>query len=462
MNRIVIIGASDAGISAALSAREYNRSTEIHVLSADNFPNFSICGIPFFISGEVPEWQNLAHRRIGELEAFDIDFLPGHNVREIDAGSRQILASDPAGTTKQIDYDRLIIGTGAVPVSQKIPGYGLPGVFLLRFMEEALELQKFITERSPSSALIIGGGYIGMEMAEALHRRGISVSLAEIGPTVMPTLDPDMGEILREALASRGVQILTQTPVAGIEQAKDTLLASGQNGPIGSFDMILMATGVRPETSLAERIGIHTGTAGAIRVNRRMETNVSDIYAAGDCVETWYRLLDRYDYMPLGSTAHKQGRIAGINAAGGDMEFKGIVGTQVVKIFDQVAARTGLKESEAESAGMTPFSVRLTLPDHKRYYPGAQDMHIRIIGDLKTGRLLGAQILGRIGSEISKRIDIFATALHCGLTVADIAELDLSYTPPLSSPWDPVQEAAKVWLRHEKAPTGVFPITGKT
>lgn len=450
MNRIVIIGASDAGISAALNAREQSNTAVIKVLSADEFPNFSICGIPFYIGGEVADWRNLAHRSIGELESFAVDFRLGHRVTEIDSGGKFIIALDPAGKAERFNYDRLIVGTGAVAVRPEIPGCRLPGVFLLRYMGEALAVQKYIVERSPARALIVGGGYIGMEMAEALHRRGLSVTLAEIGPSVMPTLDPDMGDLLKEALTSRGIRVLTRMPVTRIEESGKALAAFGGNGQIGSFDMILLATGVRPETAIAKAIGIPTGPGGAIRVNRRMETGIPDVYAAGDCVETWHALLGRYVYMPLGSTAHKQGRVAGINAAGGVMEFKGVVGTQVVKVFDRVAARTGLKETEAEAAGMSPFAAMMTLPDHKAYYPGAREMHVRVIGDRRTGRLIGAQILGHIESEISKRIDIFATALHCGLSVADFAELDLSYTPPLSTPWDPVQEAAKLWLKQIK------------
>jgi NADPH-dependent 2,4-dienoyl-CoA reductase/sulfur reductase-like enzyme len=212
-------------------------------------------------------------------------------------------------------------------------------------------------------------------------------------------------------------------------------------------DLVLVAVGVQPNSELGAAAGITTGVKGALRVNRRMETNHSGIYGAGDCVETWHRLLDRYAYLPLGTTSHKQGRIAAENAVGGNREFAGSLGTQVVKIFDLIAARTGLRDHEALNAGYCPSTVETTLWDHKAYYPGAHELHVRVTGDRNTGLLLGAQLLGHDDSEVSKRIDIFASALFHGMTVEALNDLDLSYTPPLSSPWDPVQLGAQFWAK---------------
>ena len=212
-------------------------------------------------------------------------------------------------------------------------------------------------------------------------------------------------------------------------------------------DMVLVATGVRPETTLAASAGVELGRWGAIRVNKAMETNVPHIYAAGDCVETWHHVLDQYVYLPLGSTAHKQGRVAGENAAGGHREFAGTLGTQAVKVFDLVAARTGLRDAEAAAAGFDPLTVEIETWDHKVYYPGATRMHVRITGDRQTGRLLGAQIVGHRGAEVSKRVDVFATALFHKMKIDALNDVDLSYTPPLSSPWDPVQMSAQAWVK---------------
>ena len=210
-------------------------------------------------------------------------------------------------------------------------------------------------------------------------------------------------------------------------------------------DMVLVAAGARPSTALAQTAGIGLGAGNAIQVDRRMATEATDIWAAGDCVQTWHRMLERHVYMPLGTTAHKQGRVAGENMLGGDCEFQGSLGTQVVKVLDQVAARTGLREIEAAEAGFDPLTVSLTSWDHKVYYPGAKELRIRLTGDRPTGRLLGAQLVGHRESEVSKRVDIVATALYHGMTVKALCDLDLSYTPPLSSPWDPVQMAAMEW-----------------
>ena len=219
----------------------------------------------------------------------------------------------------------------------------------------------------------------------------------------------------------------------------------GTNGLEASADLVLVATGVKPASEIAARAGISTGQKRAIQVDTRMRTNIPDIYAAGDCAETWHRTLQQYRYLPLGTTSHKQGRVAGENAVGGNKEFAGSVGTQVVKVFELAVARTGLREDEAINAGFKPLTVETTAWDHTAYYPGAREMRIRVTGDPDTGKLLGAQIVGHWRSEVAKRIDIFAAALFHGVSVDDLNDLDLSYTPPLSSPWDPAQIAAQNW-----------------
>ena len=219
----------------------------------------------------------------------------------------------------------------------------------------------------------------------------------------------------------------------------------GDRGFEEPADVVLVVVGVRPDVDLARTAGVELGERGAIRVDRGMRTNVPHVYAAGDCVHTWHHLTEHYTYMPLGTTSHKQGRVAGENAVGGRREYAGSLGTQVVKIFDLVAARTGLREHEAIAAGYEPFTIDRTFDDHKAYYPGATPLRIRLTGDAASGRLLGAQLLGHYGAEVSKRVDIYATALHHHMTIDALADLDLSYTPPLSSPWDPTQMAALAW-----------------
>jgi len=443
--RLLIIGGSDAGISAALRIRELDARAAVTVVVADAFPNFSICGIPFLLSGEVADWRSLAHRSVAEIEARGIELLLEHRAESIDQRGKSVRVVSSDGRPREIAYDRLLIATGAVSARPPITGLDIPGVFLLRSMSDGLAVKHHMEREKPRRAAIIGGGYIGLEMADALTCRGLDVTLMEFAPEVLASLDPDLGSLVRAELGSRGVRVVTGVAVSGIERVDGGLLVRAAASEAILADLVLVATGARPSVALARSAGVALGTAGAIRVDRTMATGTPDILAAGDCAETWHRLLGRADYLPLGTTAHKQGRIAGENLLGGSREFPGSLGTQVVKVFDLVAARTGLRDKEATAAGFDPLTVALTTWDHKVYYPGARELHIRITGDRGAGRLLGAQIVGHRNSEIAKRIDILAAALFHGMRVEELCDLDLAYTPPLSTPWDPVQVAALEW-----------------
>ena len=321
-------------------------------------------------------------------------------------------------------------------------------------MDDCFAVHKWLTEHEPRSALIVGGGYIGMEMADALSIRGLSVTVVEFAETVLTTVDKPLGEEIAVELGRHGVSTATGVGIESIERDGKGLTVKGTKGFSARVDLALVAVGCRPSAQLAAGAGIETGIKGAIKVNRRMETSASDIYAAGDCVETWHHLLKNYTYLPLGTTAHKQGRIAEKTPWAVIASSTGSLGTQAVKIFDLVAARTGLRDSEAQEAGLDPLTDQFEAWDHKSYYPGAEKMIIRITGDRSTHRLLGAQILGHYKSEVSKRIDIFAAALFNNMTVEQLSDLDLSYTPPLSSPWDPVQMAAQAWVRSSQVTIG--------
>lgn len=439
--KLLIIGGSDAGISAALRARELDPSTDITVLLDDEFPNYSICGLPFYLSGETPEWRSLAHR----TEFHGITVRRGHRAHQIDPEGKTVRVLVQGVGEASFPYDKLVIGTGAGPVQPKIQGGTLPGIFPLHTMKDSFVVHQYLESAKPQRAVIVGAGYIGLEMADALTRRGIEVTILSRTPTVLATVDAEFGEIVSEELRKHGVRVSTSVEARSITQTIGGLHVSGSNGFEHDCDMVLIAVGVKPHTELGLEAGLKVGAKGAFLTNRRMESSVPNIYVAGDCGETWHRLLNRYTYMPLGTTAHKQGRVAGENALGGNREFAGSLGTQVVKIFDLVIARTGLRQDEAEREGLPAATVMSAANDHKAYYPGATPLHLRVTGDRHTGRLLGAQILGRWGAEISKRVDIFAAALFQGMTVDQVSDLDLSYTPPLSSPWDPVQMASQAW-----------------
>ena len=295
-------------------------------------------------------------------------------------------------------------------------------------------------------------------MAEGLTARGLSVTQIEQLPEVLPTVDPELGALVRAELTHHGVDVQCDTRVdsiAALPESSDARLEVSATGPGGQplryqADVVLISVGVRPDTTLAVSAGAELGVKGAISVDRQMRTNLPDVFAAGDCVTTHHRLLGE-SYLPLGTTAHKQGRTAGENALGANREFAGSLGTQVVKIFNLVAARTGLRDHEAIAAGFDPLTVTTTADDHKAYYPGSHPITISYTGDGNTGRLLGVQLVGRLGSEIAKRIDIPATAIFNEQTVDAISDLDLSYTPPLGSPWDAIQAGAQAWVRQAQA-----------
>jgi NADPH-dependent 2,4-dienoyl-CoA reductase/sulfur reductase-like enzyme len=469
-SRLVIIGGSDAGISAALRAREVNPALDVTVVVADAFPNYSICGLPFYLSGEVTDWHALAHRTAADIEAQGITLLLDTVAVAIAPAARQILVRDAAGHAHSLAYGRLIIATGAEPAPPPIVGLDLPGVYPLHTMADSFRVHLHLETHTPRSAVIVGGGYIGLEMADALVHRGVAVTLVQRGPSVLGTIEAELGAHVADQLTRHGVKVVAGVAVSSIERDAAQLVVSGTMRDTAAQErdystagqLVLVATGVRPVTALAASAGVELGTRGAMRVSRTMATNVPGIYAAGDCVETWHRLLERSSYLPPGTTAHKQGRVAGENAAldlSADGQshtrrtFAGSLGTQVVKVFDLVIARTGLLEAEARMAGYDPRTVESIVWDHKVYYPGAQQMRIRLTADRPSMRLLGAQLVGNWGSEVAKRADIFATALHMGLRVDDLNDLDLSYTPPVSSPWDPVQMAALTWLRPAPPPS---------
>jgi NADPH-dependent 2,4-dienoyl-CoA reductase/sulfur reductase-like enzyme len=456
---IVAVGGSDAGISAALRAREVDAGAEVTVVVADAYPNFSICGIPYYVSGEVTHWRSLAHRTTGDLEAAGMRLRLDTTARKVDVAGRMLHLTGPDGAAEDaMPYDQLVIGTGAVPVRPPIAGLDAlgpgDGMHLLHSMDDTFAVMRTLEETGTGSAVIVGAGYVGLEMAEALTARGLAVTQLERLPEVLPTVDEELGGLVRAQLEGHGVTVHTGTDVKSIARAGagaperlrvDAVTAGGEPVSVHA-GLVLVVTGVRPETGLAVAAGASLGARGAIWVDREMRTGVPGVYAAGDCVITRHRLLGE-TYLPLGTTAHKQGRVAGENAAGGHREFAGSLGTQVVKVFDHAAARTGLRDREAAAAGFDPVTVASHADDHKAYYPGSHRIAMRFTGDRATGRLLGVQLFGHKNAEIAKRIDIAATAIHHGMTVDAISDLDLSYTPPLGSPWDAIQAGAQAWTR---------------
>ncbi|MFN3134138.1 MAG: CoA-disulfide reductase [Candidatus Kryptonium sp.] len=441
--RLVVIGGVAAGMSAASRARRLRPDMEITVFEKSGFVSYGSCGLPYFISGIIKSPENLV---VYDAKFFkekrNIDIFVHHEVLKIFPGKRTILVRNlENGKEFEVGYDKLVIATGARAVKPNIRGIELKGIFTVRFLEDGIKIKDFISENSPRKALIVGAGYIGMEMAESLVSLGMDVTIVEQMPNILGTMDDEINEIVEQELQRNGVKLLKSVSVNEFigenGYVKKSVLSNGQ---MVDSELVVVGAGIKPNSEIAREAGIEVGKTGAIAVNQKMETNIPGIYSAGDCAEVYHLVLNRPVYIPLGTTANKQGKIAGENAAGGNAVFKGIVGTAVFKVFDLEVARTGISEKQAKSEG---FDYVATLIEHgskAHYYPGGSKIRVKLIADRKTGRLLGAEMVGKDG--VAKRIDVFATAIHAKLSLDEIAYLDLSYAPPFAPVWDPILIAA--------------------
>ncbi|WP_127849801.1 FAD-dependent oxidoreductase [Lacticaseibacillus hulanensis] len=450
--RLLIIGGSDAGISCGLRVKELNANIQVTILLQDQFPNLSICGIPYAIGGEVTPWQNLAHRSLATLQGTGINFVMNTTVREIRATAHQVVATHTdTHQTEVYQYDQLLVGTGARPLVPAITGLDVSHarIRVLHTMADYFAIEELLSQPTMKRVAILGSGYIGLEMAEALRHRNLEVTIFQRGGEVLSTLDGDLGKIVHQELLAHDIEVITEASVSKISPrvAGISVQFGKEEVRIADFDLLLVVTGVTPNSELLEQAGATLDKHDAVQVDDQMHTSLKDVWAAGDLVATKHRLLNS-TYLPLGTTSHKQGRVAGSNIAGHPAVFQGVVGTQVLKIFGLVAARTGLTTQEARAAGFDPIDQVSVPDDHKAYIPGSKPITIKIIGDRNSGRLLGAQLIGAYGSEVAKRNDIYAVAIYNGMSVAEMSDLDLSYSPPLGAPWDAVQAATQAWEMH--------------
>ena len=345
------------------------------------------------------------------------------------------------GKTRQESFDQLLIATGAVSIRPEIPGIRSRGIYDLNTLQSGIEVRRAVDEKKPGQVVIVGGGYIGLEMAENFVRRGLNVTIVEKTPQVMNTLDPDMAALINKPLQEAGIKLFLNESLKGFEVSREEVRGVVTDQRTLPADLVLLGLGVRPNSALAGKAGIPLGKTGGIKVNERMRTEAQGVWAAGNCCESLHLVSRRPFFLPLGTVANKQGRVAGINIAGGQATFPGVAGTAMVKVFELEVARTGLQEREARELGLPYITAKIETQTRARYYPGAGEMTVKILAEKGTGRLLGGQIVGREGA--GKRIDVLATALHSGLTVEDMINLDLGYSPPFSAVWDPVQIAAR-------------------
>ena len=365
-----------------------------------------------------------------------------HEVEEIDPKNRRVLVKCLQSKRGWWEpYDRLLIATGALPFCPRAPGYEARGIFGLHSLQSGITVRNAVDAEQPKTAVVIGGGYIGLEMAEALVMRGLDVSLVDRGVQVMNTLDPDMGSLVSDALVEAGVNLYREETLEAFEVADGRVRAVVTDKRTLPADIVILGLGVRPNTELADKAGIPLGVRNAIRVNDRMRTAIDGIWAAGDCVESFHLVSRRPVNIALGTIANKQGRVAGINLGGGYATFPGVVGTAASKICKWEVARTGLQEHEIKAIGLEHVAAKIESTTRASYYPHAGPITVKALAEKGSGRLLGAQIVGIEGA--AKRIDIFATALHAGMSVQEMINLDLSYAPPYSNAWDPVLIAVR-------------------
>ncbi len=442
--RVVVIGGVAAGMSAAAKAKRENPKLEVVVYERGPYISYGACGMPYFIAGDIADYRDLIARTPEQMGEQGVEVHLHHEVVSIHPDAHTVTVRDREREREfEQRYDKLVIATGARATAPPLPGADLPGIFALRSLVDGIAVKQFLERQAPKQAVVVGGGYVGVEMAETFRRLGLAVRMAiRSGQVMREQLDDDIRSLVEEALARHGVELLTGTLV-GFEGQGRVEGVELEGGERFAGDVVLLGLGVRPDgVPLAEMAGVALGRTGAIATDEMMRTNVPDIYAAGDCAEAFHLVTGEPDYVPLGSTANKQGRTAGENIAGGQATFGGIVGTMVVRAFDLAVARTGLTTAEAEKRGYSVRAVKIKASNKARYFPGASPIHVKLIVDDETDRLLGGQIVGRDG--VAKRVDVLATALHHRLTVADLRRLDLSYAPPFSPVWDPILIAANV------------------
>ncbi|MEV8593213.1 FAD-dependent oxidoreductase [Streptomyces sp. NPDC052012] len=444
--RLVVIGGDAAGMSAASQARRLKGPDELEIVAFErgHFTSYSACGIPYWVGGDVPERDQLIARTPDEHRARDIDLRLRTEVVEIDTERQRVRARDvDSGAESWTSYDKLVIATGARPVRPELPGVDAPGVHGVQTLDDGQALLDTLARTRGSRAVVVGAGYIGVEMAEAMIKRGYEVTVVNRGKEPMATLDPDMGRLVHRAMEGMGITM--------VNDAEVTKLLTGEDGRVSAVgtedaefpaDVVVLGIGVSPETSLARAAGLPVGTHGGLLTDRSMRVRGHEnIWAGGDCVEVLDLVSGQERHIPLGTHANKHGQIIGANAAGGYATFPGVVGTAVSKVCDLEIARTGLREKDARRVGLKYVTATIESTSRAGYYPSASPMTVKMLAERRTGRLLGVQIVGREGA--GKRVDIAAVALTAGMTVDQMTTLDLGYAPPFSPVWDPVLVAAR-------------------
>lgn len=446
-NKVVIIGGDAAGMSAASKIRREQPKREIVVFEKSQYTSYSACGIPYYISGTVENADELIVRSPEEFRnKYNIDVRTEHLVLSVDPPNNLVRVLDKNTDTEFWEsYNQLLIATGAKAFCPNLPGADAEGVFGISTLKSGINLERYLEEKKPRTAVIIGGGYIGLEMAEALLIRGLSVSLVNRQPQVMNTLDPDMGVMVSDAVRNLGVTLYLQEELTAFSVIGGKVNAVVTDKRAIETDIVVLGIGSSPNTDFLQDSGIELGVKNAIKVNGQMQTNIPNIWAAGDCTETLHLVSKMHVHIALGTIANKTGLVAGSSMAGEKALFPGAVGTSVCKVCKYEVARTGLLEKDLKKLGIDYATATISALTRAHYYPGAKNITVKLIAEKNSGRLLGGQIIGE--EDAAKRIDVLATALTHNLTLQHIIDLDLSYAPPFSPVWDPVQTAARKLIK---------------
>jgi NADPH-dependent 2,4-dienoyl-CoA reductase/sulfur reductase-like enzyme len=440
MTRLLVAGGDAAGMSAASRARRADPTLEIVAFEATDWVSYSACGLPYYVGGLVPNIQRLIARTPEQFAAQGIEVRLRHRVVGLDPATSQITVEDEAtGQTLAEPFDRLVIATGARPRALGAPGEDLPGIFVLRGPDDAVAMREWAATRGVKRTLVVGAGYIGLEMAEALLSMELTLTIAQRSGQVLPNLDEEMARLVEAELGRQGATLLLHTTATAFEGDAAGVRRAHVGDADVDVDLVVVAVGIVPNADFAAQAGIPVGPGGAIMVDDHQLTAAPHVYSAGDCAVALNRVTGRPGWVPLGTTANKQGRVAGINAAGGEAHFAGTLGTAITRVCDVEVARTGLSLLEARSADFDAVATTIRSTDIAGYYPGSEPLWVRLVGERGTGRLLGGQLVGKG----ALRVDAIATALWGGLTVDDVGRLDLAYAPPFSSVWDPVLVAAQ-------------------
>jgi NADPH-dependent 2,4-dienoyl-CoA reductase/sulfur reductase-like enzyme len=442
--RLVVIGGDAAGMTAAATARRRVPADQLDIVAFEkgNYTSYSACGIPYLIGGLVPDVDALIARGPDEHRRRGVDARTGHEVLAIDTDRRRVLVRRGAdGVESWEGFDQLVIATGSTPRRPALPGVDGAGIFGVQTLDDGLAVRAASDADDARHAVVVGGGYVGLELGEALVRRGLSVALVESAPQPMSTLDPEMGALVADALRSVGVEVYVGERVEGFDTDAGQVTGVQTAARVLPADLVILGLGVDPNSGLARDAGIPVGESGGIAVDDHVRAGVDGIYAAGDCSETFHRVSGRPVVVALGTHANKQGRVAGINASGGDAVFPGVLGTAASKICKYEVARTGLNEREAAAAGFDAVAVSIDTTTRAGYYPDAAPIRVRVVAERGTGRLLGAQIVGEEGA--AKRVDVLAAAIWNEMAVDEVASMDLSYAPPFAPVWDPTLMAAR-------------------